>query len=78
VVVGRHDEPVVSVVDNAAKMLHLKPGSILEFHPPVATFDARVAAVHSPGVVRNRPTTEMCSTGRHWPGCRLIFVGGCE
>jgi predicted lysophospholipase L1 biosynthesis ABC-type transport system permease subunit len=63
-------EPVVSLVDNAAKILHVKPGSIIDFQSSGRDFRARVAAVHQSGVVRNRPTTEFVFNRPRWQGCQ--------
>src|SRR5258706_4281149 len=69
-------EPVVSVVDNAAKMLHLKPGSMIDFQSSGRDYQARVAAVHQSGVVRNRPTTEFVFNHAALAGLPVIYVGG--
>jgi putative ABC transport system permease protein len=69
-------EPVLSIVDSAAKMLHVKAGSVIEFQSSGRDFRARVAAVHQSGVVRNRPTTEMVFNRSALAGLPVIFVGG--
>lgn len=69
-------EPVVSVVDSAAKMLHLKAGSVIDFQSSGRDFHARVASVHSSGVVRSRPTTEFVFNRPALAGLPVIYVGG--
>ena len=69
-------EPVVSLVDSAAKILHVKPGSVIDFQSSGRDFRARVAAVHQSGVVRNRPTTEFVFNRQALAGLPVIFVGG--
>ncbi len=69
-------EPVVSVVDTAAKMLGLHVGTWIDFQSSGRDFRARVAAVHQAGVVRNRPTTEFVFNHLALAGLPVNFVGG--
>src|SRR5258706_13865596 len=68
--------PVASVVDNAAKMLHLKPGSMIDCQAAGRDYQAGVAAVHQSGGVRNRPATEFVFNHAALAGLPVIYVGG--
>jgi putative ABC transport system permease protein len=69
-------EPVVAVADEAAKLLEIKPGAMIEVEATGRTFDARVAAVFDVEAIRSTPSAEFVFNREALAGLPVIYYGG--
>jgi putative ABC transport system permease protein len=72
----RTAEPVVSIDEDAAKVLSLKPGSWIEIEASGRTIRARVAAVHQTEEMRVSAANEFIFNPEPLAGLPAIFYGG--
>lgn len=68
--------PEVSVADNAAKLLNLKVGSVMDWVTPQKSFTARVAAIHKSESVRLTARIEFYFSPGPLDSVPTIYYGG--
>ncbi|MDQ6705926.1 MAG: FtsX-like permease family protein, partial [Acidobacteriota bacterium] len=66
-------EPQLSVSEDAAKVLHIKPGDRLEWSTPARKFQARVAAIHKTESIRLSARVEFIFTPGALNGFPMIY-----
>ena len=69
-------EPVVSVADDAAKILNLHPGAWIEMSASGKTISARVVAVHQTEAIRVSAANEFVFNTKTLEGLPVIYYGG--
>lgn len=69
-------EPVLSVSDEAAKILQLHPGAVTEWQASGKTIRARVLAIHDTQAVRNTPTPDFVFNRQALAGLPVVYYGG--
>lgn len=69
-------DPVVSVVDEAARALHIRPGSVLEWNVMGQNVQARVAAIHRNEQIRFGAAQEFILNRAALEGFPMIYVAG--
>lgn len=67
---------LVSIAEDAAKILKLEPGSTMEFTASGKTFTVQVAAIHRTEAIRVGATSEFVFTPEALAGLPAIFYGG--
>jgi putative ABC transport system permease protein len=72
----RPAETMVSIDDDAAQILHLKPGARLEFNASGRVIVARVAAIHRTESVRPGRNIEFVLSPGALDGLPLLYFGG--
>lgn len=68
-------EPQLSVSEEAAKVLHLKPGDRIEWSTPSRRFQAKVAAIHKTESIRLSARVEFIFTPGALNGFPMIYYG---
>ncbi len=69
-------EPVVSIEEEAAKILEIHPGSRLELEASGRTVHARVVAIHRVDAMRPTPSAEFVFNPEALAGLPVVFYGG--
>ncbi|MDQ6663529.1 MAG: FtsX-like permease family protein, partial [Acidobacteriota bacterium] len=68
-------EPQLSVSEDAAKVLRVKPGDRLEWSTPARKFQARIAAIHKTESIRLSARVEFIFTPGALDGFPMIYYG---
>jgi putative ABC transport system permease protein len=69
-------EPVVSVEEDAAKMLEIQTGAQLELAASGKTIRARVVAIHRVDAMRSTPSAEFVFNPEALTGLPVVYYGG--